>query len=189
MIVIVLLFMLTIAFWGCLVRRDLRHSVMFAMPIAVIIGTYIWLCTLLPVRWGLKRLPLVELVQVRDVSAKDCTDMKCSHPKHDGVMELATDKKLDDCEIILEGSCARNLSFNDFMNNDSLAILTSYEVVLVGKINDKFRYKAFFITKQSAGNMPCDSIYCKVFMIRMFAPIYETNEFVVPYSRLFRMKK
>ena len=47
-------------------------------------------------------------------------------------------------------------------------------------MNDKFFYKALFISNQPNDNILCDSIYCKIFMIRMFAPIYETNEFAIP---------
>lgn len=180
MIVIVLLLMLIIAFLGCLIRKDLRHSMMFAIPIFIIIVMYVWLFTLLPIQWGLKKSPFVEQTRIREISASDYIDMKYNHPKHNGVIEFVTDKKLDDCEIILEGSYKRNLSYNDFMNNDSLAILTSYDVVFIKRVNDKFLYKALFITKQPNNNILCDSIYCKVFMIRMFAPIYETNEFVIP---------
>ena len=122
MIVIVLLLMLIIAFLGCLVRKDLRHSMIFAFPIIIIIGMCLWLFTLLPVQWGLKRMPFVEQAQIRDVSANDY-DIKCNYPICDGVIEFVTDKKLDDCEIILEGSYKRNLSYNDFMNNDSLVML------------------------------------------------------------------
>ena len=68
-------------------------------------------------------------------------DIKCNYPICDGVIEFVTDKKLDDCEIILEGSYKRNLSYNDFMNNDSLAILISYDVAFVKEINDKFFIK------------------------------------------------
>lgn len=179
--------MLIIAFVDCLVRKDLRHSMMFAFPIIIIIGVYIWLFTLLPVQWGLKKLPFIEQARIRETSASDYIGMKYKHPKHNGVIEFVTDKKLDDCEIILEGSDKNNLSYNDFMSDDSLAILTSYDVVFIKEMNDKFLYKALFITKQS-NNILCDSIHCKVYMIRMFAPVYETNEFVIPYNRLFQMK-
>lgn len=179
--------MLIIAFVDCLVRKDLRHSMMFAFPIIIIIGMYIWLFTLLPVQWGLKKLPFIEQARIRETSASDYISMKYKHPKHNGVIEFVTDKKLDDCEIILEGSNKNNLSYNDFMSDDSLAILTSYDVVFIKEMNDKFLYKALFITKQS-NNILCDSIHCKVYMIRMFAPVYETNEFVIPYNRLFQMK-
>lgn len=180
--------MLIIAFLGCLVRKDLRHSLMFAFPIIIIIGMYVWLFTLYPVQWGLKKLPFVEQTRIREISASDYSNIKYKHPKHDGVIEFITDKKLDDCEIILEGGCKRNLSYNDFMNNDSLAILISYDVVFVKEMNDKFFYKALFIMEQSNKNILCDSIYCKVFMIRMFAPICETNEFAIPYNKLFQME-
>lgn len=161
---------------------------MFALPIIIIIGMYIWLFTLLPAQWGLKRIPCIEQAQIRGISANDYTDMKYNYPNHNGVIEFVTDKKLDDCEIILEGSNISNLGYKDFMNNDSLAILTSYDVVFIKEMNDKFLYKALFTIKQPNENKVCDSIYCKVFMIRMFTPIYETNEFVIPYNRLFQMK-
>jgi hypothetical protein len=44
---------------------------MFAFPIIIIVGMYVWLFTLLPVQWGLKRMPFVEQVQIRGVSAND----------------------------------------------------------------------------------------------------------------------
>lgn len=154
---------------------------MFAFPIIIIIGMYIWLFTSLPVQWGLKKLPFVEQARIRETSASDYIGMKYNHPKHNGVIEFVTDKKLDDCEIILGGSNRSNLSYNDFMRDDSLAILTSYDVVFIKEMDDKFLYKALFITKQS-NSILCDSIYCKVYMIRMFAPVYETNEFVIPFK-------
>ena len=179
--------MLIIAFLGCLVRKDLRHSMIFAFPIIIIIGMYLWLFTLLPVQWGLKRMPFVEQTRIREISASDYSNINYRHLKHDGVIEFITDKKFDDCEIILGGSYKRNFSYNDFMTNDSLAMLISYDVVFVKEMNDKFSYKALFITKQPNKNILCDSIYCKIFMIRMFAPIYETNEFTIPYNKLFQM--
>ena len=134
-------------------------------------------------------MPFIEQVQIRGISANDYTDSQYNHAQHNGVIEFVADKKIDDCEVILEGSNISNLSYNDFMNNDSLAVLTSYDVAFIKKVNDKFLYKALFITKQSNDRKVCDSIYCKVFMIRMFAPIYETNEFVVPYNKLFQIKE
>ena len=180
--------MLIIAFLGCLVRKDLRHSLMFAFPIIIIVGMYVWLFTLLPVQWGLKRMPFVEQVQIRGVSANDYTDITCSHPIWDGVIEFVTDKKLDDCLLVLVGSNISNFSGNDCIGDDNFAILTSYDVDFVKETNDKFLYKALFITQHPNDDIICDSIYCKVFMIRMFAPIYETNEFVIPYNKLFQMK-
>ena len=180
--------MLIIAFLSCLVRKDLRHSMMFAFPIIIIIGMYIWLFTLLPVQWGLKRMPFVEQAQIRGVSANDYTNMKCNYHIYDRVIEFVTDKKFDDCLLVLAGSNIGNFSWNDCIGDDSFAILTSYDVVLVKEMNNKFLYKTLFITKQPNDNIVCDSIYCKVFMIRMFAPIYETNEFVIPYNKLFQME-
>lgn len=188
MIVIILLLMLIIALLDCLIRKDLRHSVIFAFPIIILIGIYVWLFTLLPVQWGLRRIPFIELVQIRDISANDYTDSQYNYAKHNGVIEFVADKKFDDCEVILEGSNISNLSYNDFMNNDSLAILTSYDVAFIKKVNDKFLYKALFIKKQSNDRKVYDSIYCKVFIIRMFAPIYETNEIAIPYSNYFKLK-
>lgn len=179
--------MLIIALLDCLIRKDLRHSVIFAFPIIILIGIYVWLFTLLPVQWGLKRIPFIELVQIRDISANDYTDSQYNYAKHNGVIEFVADKKLDDCEVILEGSNISNLSYNDFMNNDSLAILTSYDVVFIKKVNDKFLYKALFITKQPNDRKVYDSIYCKVFIVRMFTPIYETNEIAIPYNNYFKL--
>ena len=188
MIVIVLLLMLIIAFFGCLVRKDLRHSLMFAFPIIIIIGMYVWLFTLLPVQWGLKKMPFVEQVQIRGVSANDYADITCSHPIWDGVIEFVTDKELDDCELVLAGSNISNFSWNDCIGDDNFTILTSYDVDFIKETNDKFSYKALFIIQHPNDNIVCDSIYCKIFMIRMFAPIYETNEFAIPYNKLFQME-
>ena len=82
---------------------------------------YLWLFTLLPVQWGLKRMPFVEQTRIREISASDYSNINYRHLKHDGVIEFITDKKFDDCEIILGGSYKRNFSYNDFMTNDSLA--------------------------------------------------------------------
>lgn len=82
--------MLIIAFLGCLVRKDLRHSLMFAFPIIIIIGMYVWLFTLYPVQWGLKKLPFVEQTRIREISASDYSNIKYKHPKHDGVIEFIT---------------------------------------------------------------------------------------------------
>lgn len=180
MVVIVLLLMLIIAFFGCIVRKDFRHSLIFAFPIIIIIGMYVWLFTLYPVQWGLKKLPFVEQACIREISASDYSNINYRHLKYDGVIEFITDKELDGRQNILRGSYKRNLSYNDFITNDSLAILISYDVVFVKKMNDKFFYKALFISNQPNDNILCDSIYCKIFMIRMFAPIYETNEFAIP---------
>ena len=188
MIVIVLLLMLIIAFFGCLVRKDLRHSLMFAFPIIIIIGMYVWLFTLLPVQWGLKKMPFVEQVQIRGVSANDYADITCSHPIWDGVIEFVTDKELDDCELVLAGSNISNFSWNDCIGDDNFTILTSYDVDFIKETNDKFSYKALFIIQHPNDDIVCDSIYCKIFMIRMFAPIYETNEFAIPYNKLFQME-
>ena len=180
MVVIVLLLMLIIAFFGCIVRKDFRHSLIFAFPIIIIIGMYVWLFTLYPVQWGLKKLPFVEQACIREISASDYSNINYRHLKYDGVIEFITDKELDDRQNILRGGYKRNLSYNDFITNDSLAILISYDVVFVKEMNDKFFYKALFISNQPNDNILCDSIYCKIFMIRMFAPIYETNEFAIP---------
>ena len=180
--------MLIIAFFGCLVRKDLRHSLMFAFPIIIIIGMYVWLFTLLPVQWGLKKMPFVEQVQIRGVSANDYADITCSHPIWDGVIEFVTDKELDDCELVLAGSNISNFSWNDCIGDDNFTILTSYDVDFIKETNDKFSYKALFIIQHPNDNIVCDSIYCKIFMIRMFAPIYETNEFAIPYNKLFQME-
>ena len=183
-----MLLMLIIAFFGCLARKELRHSLIFAFPIIIIIGMYVWLFTLYPVQWGLKKLPFIEQAHIREITASDSSNINYKYlPIPDGVIEFITDKKLDDYQIILGGSYKRNFSYNDFMTNDSLATLISYDVDFVKDMNDKFFYKALFIKKQPNKNILCDSIYCKIFMIRMFAPIYETNEFAIPYNKLFQM--
>ena len=161
---------------------------MFAFPIIIIIGMYVWLFTLLPVQWGLKKMPFVEQVQIRGVSANDYADITCSHPIWDGVIEFVTDKELDDCELVLAGSNISNFSWNDCIGDDNFTILTSYDVDFIKETNDKFSYKALFIIQHPNDNIVCDSIYCKIFMIRMFAPIYETNEFAIPYNKLFQME-
>ena len=89
----------------------------------------------------------------------------------------------------MKGSSIKNLSYNDFINNDSLSVFTSYEAEFVRKVNDKFLYKTLFITRQSNGRNINENIYCKVFLIRMFAPTYETNEIVIPYNKLFQIKE
>ena len=61
-------------------------------------------------------------------------------------------------------------------------------MAFIKKVNDKFLYKALFITKQSNDRKVYDSIYCKVFIIRMFVPIYETNEIAIPYNNYFKLK-
>lgn len=133
MVVIVLLLMLIIAFFGCIVRKDFRHSLIFAFPIIIIIGMYVWLFTLYPVQWGLKKLPFVEQACIREISASDYSNINYRHLKYDGVIEFITDKELDGRQNILRGSYKRNLSYNDFITNDSLAILISYDVVFVKK--------------------------------------------------------
>ena len=177
MVVIVLLLMLIIAFFGCIVRKDFRHSLIFAFPIIIIIGMYVWLFTLYPVQWGLKKLPFVEQACIREISASDYSNINYRHLKYDGVIEFITDKELDGRQNILRGSYKRNLSYNDFITNDSLAILISYDVVFVKEMNDKFFYKALFISNQPNDNILCDSIYCKIFMIRRNERVCNTNYF------------
>ena len=54
---------------------------MFAFPIIIIIGMYVWLFTLYPVQWGLKKLPFVEQTRIREISASDYSNIKYKHPK------------------------------------------------------------------------------------------------------------
>lgn len=186
MIVIILLLMLIIALLDCLIRKDLRHSMIFAFPIIILIGIYVWRFTLLPVQWGLKKMPFIELVQIKEVPENDCQDSTI----YSGIIEFISDKTLNDYNlIVMKGSSIKNLSYNDFINNDSLSVFTSYEAEFVRKVNDKFLYKTLFITRQSNGRNINENIYCKVFLIRMFAPTYETNEIVIPYNKLFQIKE
>lgn len=90
---------------------------------------------------GIKKLPFVEQACIREISASDYSNKNYRHLKYDGVIEFITDKELDDRQNILRGSYKRNLSYNDFITNDSLAILISYDVVFVKEMNDKFFIK------------------------------------------------
>lgn len=178
--------MLIIALLDCLIRKDLRHSLIFAFPIIILIGIYVWLFTLLPVQWGLKKMPFIEMVQIREVSENDYQDSTI----YSGIIEFMSDKEFNDYNlIVMKGSSIKNLSYNDFINNDSLSVFTSYDAEFVTKVNDRFLYKTLFVTEQSNGKNINENIYCKVFLIRMFAPTYETNEIVLPYNKLFQIKE
>lgn len=179
MVGILLLLMLFIALLDCLVRKDFRHSLLFAVPIVILMGIYVWFFTSLPVRLGLKRIPFIEQAQISSILADGHTDIP-----YGGMLELVANEKLDEDGVVLKGSEARHVSWNDFADKDSLAVLTSYEVTFIKEVDGKFLYKAFFTTRQSHAGRTSDSIYCKVFMVRMFAPVYETNEFVVPSDGL-----
>lgn len=127
MIVIILLLMLIIALLDCLIRKDLRHSMIFAFPIIILIGIYVWLFTLLPVQWGLKKMPFIELVQIKEVPENDCQDSTI----YSGIIEFISDKTLNGYNlIVMKGSSIKNLSYTDFINNDSLSVFTSYEAEL-----------------------------------------------------------
>lgn len=185
-IILFLIPMLIIALLDCLIRKDLRHSLIFAFPIIILIGIYVWLFTLLPVQWGLKKMPFIEMVQIREVSENDYQDSTI----YSGIIEFMSDKELNDYNlIVMKGSSIKNLSYNDFINNDSLSVFTSYDAEFVTKVNDRFLYKTLFVTEQSNGKNINENIYCKVFLIRMFAPTYETNEIVIPYNKLFQIKE
>ena len=97
MIIIVLLLMLIIALLDCLIRKDLRHSMIFAFPIIILIGIYVWLFTLLPVQWGLKKMPFIELVQIKEVPENDCQDSTI----YSGIIEFISDKTLNGYNLIV----------------------------------------------------------------------------------------
>ena len=108
MIVIILLLMLIIALLDCLIRKDLRHSMIFAFPIIILIGIYVWLFTLLPVQWGLKKMPFIELVQIKEVPENDCQDSTI----YSGIIEFISDKTLNGYNlIVMKGSSIKNLSW------------------------------------------------------------------------------
>lgn len=96
--------MLIIAFFGCIVRKDFRHSLIFAFPIIIIIGMYIWLFTSYPVQWGLKKLPFVEQACIREISASDYYLLNYGHLKYDGVIEFITDKNLMIVKLFYEAA-------------------------------------------------------------------------------------
>lgn len=186
MIVIILpLILILFLFWiGCLINRRYKPLLVLTIPIVVLIGMYVWYCTLLPVQWGLKKMPEIALVQIREASANERSDSY-----YDGAIEFISDKELDGYIVILMGSPISNLSYNDFMNNDSLAVLDSHDVTLVKKVNDKYLYKALFTIKQPNDKKISGTIYCKVFLVQMLTPIYETNKIVIPYNKLFQIKE
>ena len=130
-------------------------------------------------------MPFIELVQIREVSENDYQDSTI----YSGIIEFMSDKTLNNYLIVMKGSSIKNLSYNDFINNDSLNVFTTYDAEFVRKVNDRFLYKTLFFTRQTNVRNVNDNIYCKVFLIRMFAPTYETNEVVIPYNKLFQIKE
>lgn len=183
---VLLLLMLVLALADSLVRKDLRRSRLFAVPIVLLVGMYVWFFTLLPVRWELKVMPFVERAQIKSMSAQGDTALQRGYVECEGVMELVTDRRLDAGEVVLKGSKVGHVSWNDFAGADSLAVLTSYEVAFIKEVEGKFFYQASFLTRQPLAGEVGDSIYCKVFMVRMFAPVYETNEFAVQFDDAVR---
>lgn len=179
MILIILPLILTLfLFWiGCLIYRRYKPLLVLTIPIVVLIGMYVWCYTLLPIQLGLKKTPKIALLQVREMSENERFDSRC-----DSAIEFISDKELDAYIVILVGSPIRNLSYNDFMNNDSLTILDSYDVTLVKKVNDKYLYKALFTIKQPDDKKISGNIYCKLFLVQMLAPVYETNEIIIPLT-------
>lgn len=130
-------------------------------------------------------MPFIELVQIREVSENGYQDSTI----YSGIIEFMSDKTLNNYNlIVMKGSSIKNLSYNDFINNDSLNVFTSYDAEFVRKVNDRFLYKTLFVTRQTNGRNVNDNIYCKVFLIRMFAPTYETNEIVIPTINYFKLK-
>lgn len=129
-------------------------------------------------------MPKIALSQIREASSNERFGSYC-----DGAIEFISDKELDTYIVILMGSTISNLSYNDFMNNDSLAVLDSYDVTLVKKVNDKYLYKALFTIKQPDDKKISGNIYCKVFLVQMLAPVYETNEIIIPLiTNYFNLK-
>lgn len=166
----------------------LRKYLLSMILTTISVLVFLWFFTSVPIRIGLIKLPIIELVKIRATTDDDYPDHRVY--EKGGVIEFISNKNLEEFDIRtkyllrLIGTGKPDLSYQDiYKDEEFVTTIESNSIFLKEKINDRYVYEAVFDIEIPTSEMT-DTIYCKVFLVQMLTTIFGTNEICIPRDSL-----
>ncbi|RRD56691.1 MULTISPECIES: hypothetical protein [Bacteroidales] len=169
-----------------------KYKILCALTFVVIAAAlYIWYFTLVPDRMGWVDTLDIDFVALRRPVQSDYSDIMTY--EKDGVIEFFSPKKLEDSRqgrLRLIGTNRSDVTYQaiyaDKKDEKPIVLIESNSVHLSRLTDSGYVYMAVFDFQRPKAEIKelGSDIYCKVFFIRMFSPIHETNEMVIPYNHI-----
>mgnify|MGYP005931132605 CR=1 FL=1 len=176
---------------GCLIKRKFKASLLLSIPVIVFALVVMWFFTSAPVSLGIIKLPVIEFIKVRNICPNDSLYFDVEYES--GVIELLSDKRLEDVNggfFLFVGMNRPDFSYEDTYEDASSKdiILKSTDTFFVKEQNGKFLYMVAFHHEDQTPELQRikKNIYCKMFFVQMFQPIFVSNEITISYDSLRR---
>lgn len=184
-IILLLIFVAVLAITKYIIKKKYGISLMLMVTIIICLITYLYFFTLLPMQLGIIETPSIEIVRIGKI--KEFKTMKTKYLEDDAAVLISSDKKIDEDAIVFSAMQQPDFKYDDIYskkgtNND--LILRSYCSYFFKKYDDKYLYIVPFSVSGSV--ITDNDFYCKVFLVRMFRPVYQINETKMPLDSLLR---
>ncbi|KAA5314109.1 MULTISPECIES: hypothetical protein [Bacteroidaceae] len=142
---------------------------------------YLYFFTLLPVYLGIKN-EKIEIVKIDKIDNFKHVNIK--YFIGDGAVIFKSKNNIDDYHIVFVAANVSDFKYEDIleMENNGNIIIKSNGCYSIKNGNNYLYIAPFFIDNIANTKK---YVYCKVFLIRMFSPIYQTNEIKLSIERLY----
>lgn len=184
-VILLLLFVNILAIIKSIIEKRYKTLLILMIPMIICLITYLYIFTLVPVKIGIKKVPNIEIVKIGRIDEFRHFNIKYLHG--DGAMIISSNKNLDEYIIILFAMRHSSFEYEDLhigkKKNENI-ILESNCSYFLKKCNNKYLYIIPFSVSDSI--VKNDDIYCKIFLIRMLRPTYQTKEIRMSFDSLRR---
>lgn len=183
--ILLLIIVDVLAITKCIIERKYKISLILMIPIAICLIIYLCFFTLLPMRLGIIKTPNIEIIKIGRINDFENWDAK--YLEGDAAALISSDKKLDEYLIVFSAMQQSDFKYNDIYSEEGTnenIIIKSYGSHFFKKCNDKYLYVVPFII--SGSNLTDGDFYCKVFLVRMFRPVYQIKKTIIPLDSLLR---
>ncbi|MDN0066697.1 hypothetical protein [Bacteroides gallinaceum] len=178
-IIILNLLILFLVSWVTTLRKKRTLILIFILINSTI---YLYFFTLFPVYLGIKN-EQIEIVKIDKIDNFKYVNIK--YFIGDGAVIFKSKNNIDDYDIVFVAANVSDFRYEDIleMENKGNIIIKSNGCYSIKKVDNNHLYIApFFINNITNAE---EYVYCKVFLIRMFSPIYQTNEIKLSIDRLY----
>lgn len=158
-----------------------KKRILILILILINSAVYLYFFTLLPVYLGIKN-EKIEIVKIDKIDNFKHVNIK--YFIGDGAVIFKSKNNIDDYHIVFVAANVSVFKYEDIleMENNGNIIIKSNGCYPIKKNDDNHLYIApFFISNIANAE---EYVYCKVFLIKMFSPIYQTNEIKLSIDRL-----
>ena len=185
MLIIIPLFIFVniLAIIKSMMKKRYKISLILITPLIICLITYLYIFTLVPVKIGITKIPNIEIVKIGSIN--EFKHLNIKYLDGDGAMIISSNKNLDEYVIILFAMRYSGFKYEDIhVEKNDNTILESNCSYFLEKCNDKYLYIIPFSISDSI--VTDKNIYCKIFLVRMLRPTYQTEEMKISFDSLRR---